>query len=570
MSTRRGLATLVCVVIAVLVPSTAALAAPTAPTVTATAATDVLAESATLNGTVNPEGATGTTTFHFEYGPDTAYGSVTEEVEAYPGDGSTDGTQDIAVSASAAGLMPNRTYHYRLVASNAEATVRSADRTLTTAAAPPAFDDFAFESVSTATATTATITEPVNPRGSATSYHVEYGTTPAYGSVTAPLDAGDGNELTPFTAELTGLTPGTVYYYRVVADNGTGGPVYAQPKALRTDDASLVVSEVSATRAKLDAVLSGFGTDYVVGTYWFEYGPTNAYGSRTPDATLPLGLGHHAVDTVLGDLAPGTTYHIRAVSTAGAATTVGADQTFMTAAAPEVTLDDIGGPATGTVTLRGTVDAKGVPGATYRFSVQGTTGSFATATAALAVPADGAVPVSAQVTGLPAGTHYLVRLTLTSGGRETATAERAFETVAASTGYVTPPGPVDVAPLAYLRCPPACVPSLGTREPATAAPTSRPRVLSSSVKGAIARLRIAVGGAGRLTVTGNGVTAKAVTVGGKTTKTVVLTLTRQGKRRLAAASSGRLRVTARVRLVPARGDAASSTKTITFKRGAIR
>ena len=334
MATRRGLATLACVVIAVFVPSSAAFAAPTAPTVTATAATDVLAESATLNGTVNPEGATGTTTFHFEYGSDTAYGSVTEEVEAYPGDGSTDGTQDIAVSASAAGLLPNRTYHYRLVASNAEATVRSADRTLTTAAAPPAFDPFAPASVYTATATTATVTESINPRGSMTSYRVEYGTTPAFGSVTAPLDAGDGNELSPFTAELTGLTPGTVYYYRFVADNGIGGPVsfIDYEKTLRTDDASLVVSEVSATRARLDAVLSG--TDYVAATYWFEYGPTSAYGSRTPDATLPPRLKHYAVDTVLNDLAPGTAYHIRAVLTSGASTTVGADQTFTTAAAP--------------------------------------------------------------------------------------------------------------------------------------------------------------------------------------------------------------------------------------------
>ena len=81
---------LVMMVAALFVPASQVLAAPVVPTVSTDAASDVAGDSATLHGTVNPEGATGSTTYHFEWRFDTGYGNLTDEVEAYPGDGSTD------------------------------------------------------------------------------------------------------------------------------------------------------------------------------------------------------------------------------------------------------------------------------------------------------------------------------------------------------------------------------------------------------------------------------------------------------------------------------------------------
>lgn len=72
------------------------------------------ANSATLNGTVRPNGAP--TRYFFEYGTTTAYGSVTPTANA--GSGSV----DIPVSAAIGGLEPNTTYHFRIVATNSLGT----------------------------------------------------------------------------------------------------------------------------------------------------------------------------------------------------------------------------------------------------------------------------------------------------------------------------------------------------------------------------------------------------------------------------------------------------------------
>jgi hypothetical protein len=97
---------------------------PAATTGPASAVTD---QAGTLAGTVNSKGAT--TSYRFEYGPTTAYGSSTSDSDA--GSGLT----DVPASASVAGLAPETTYHYRVVASNAGGVVYGADQTFTTAAA---------------------------------------------------------------------------------------------------------------------------------------------------------------------------------------------------------------------------------------------------------------------------------------------------------------------------------------------------------------------------------------------------------------------------------------------------
>ncbi len=87
-------------------------------------ATGVAPSSATLNGTVNPNGLA--TSFHFVYGTTTAYGSATAATSAGSGTAAT------GVSASLAGLAPNTTYHYQLLASNSAGASSGGDRTFST------------------------------------------------------------------------------------------------------------------------------------------------------------------------------------------------------------------------------------------------------------------------------------------------------------------------------------------------------------------------------------------------------------------------------------------------------
>ncbi len=76
-------------------------------------ATNVGSASATLTGTVYPEGAT-VSTCYFKYGTTTAYGSVAQCAQAVGG-----GDSPVSVSADLSGLAPNTTYYFDLVAANA-------------------------------------------------------------------------------------------------------------------------------------------------------------------------------------------------------------------------------------------------------------------------------------------------------------------------------------------------------------------------------------------------------------------------------------------------------------------
>jgi hypothetical protein len=102
-----------------------------APMVTTAAASGITATTATLNGTVYPNGTT--TTAHFEYGLTTAYGS-TVNVTLSPADAS----MGLIVSANISGLQPGRTYYYRLAATNEDGTSTGAGRTLATIRPGPA------------------------------------------------------------------------------------------------------------------------------------------------------------------------------------------------------------------------------------------------------------------------------------------------------------------------------------------------------------------------------------------------------------------------------------------------
>jgi hypothetical protein len=107
-----------------------------APVVTTSAASGVTNGVATLNGMVNPEGAA--TTYQFQYGTSTGYGSVTPASPASAGSGST----AIGVSAELSGLTPSTTYDYRLVATNASGTTYGSNQTFTTPAVTPAGNAF--------------------------------------------------------------------------------------------------------------------------------------------------------------------------------------------------------------------------------------------------------------------------------------------------------------------------------------------------------------------------------------------------------------------------------------------
>jgi hypothetical protein len=119
------------VIAAALLCAPATAAAAEKPTLTTGAATNIEPTTVTLNGFVTPNGAN--TTYYFQYGTSSLYGSVTPAATVVSGSGRT------KVTAAVSGLASATTYHYRLVAQNSVGVARGAHRTFKTKPQPLGF-----------------------------------------------------------------------------------------------------------------------------------------------------------------------------------------------------------------------------------------------------------------------------------------------------------------------------------------------------------------------------------------------------------------------------------------------
>ena len=103
-------------------------AAASKPSATTGGAKAVTYDSATLGGSVNPQGLA--TSYYFQYGPTKAYGGQSAIGSA----GS--GAKGVSVAVAIGGLQPLTIYHYRLVAVNADGTALGSDHTFQTTKVP--------------------------------------------------------------------------------------------------------------------------------------------------------------------------------------------------------------------------------------------------------------------------------------------------------------------------------------------------------------------------------------------------------------------------------------------------
>jgi sugar lactone lactonase YvrE len=228
--------------------------------------------SATLSGTVNPDGVT-VTSCKFEYGTGTSYGSIAE-CPSSPGSGSA----PVTVSASLSGLIPATLYHYRLVAGNANGENGGEDRSFTA----PRHPAIGGESFSNVGSTTATVSAQINPGGSPTTYHVDYGTSVAYGSSTQETSVGGGLEAASVQVQLSGLQPDTVYHARVVATNVIGT---AQGSDLAFTTAAAVTASASTlpdnrVYEMVSPIANADGNVYVPAVASYEESPDEIISSN--------------------------------------------------------------------------------------------------------------------------------------------------------------------------------------------------------------------------------------------------------------------------------------------------
>lgn len=184
---------------------------PTAPTATTNAATNVASNSATLNGKVNANG--GTTTAWFEYGITSGTYSNTTSTQTI-----SSGWSDTSVTADISGLSSKITYYYRLVAQNIVGTTYGSETSFTTIYPPTVTTGLA----TNVTMISTTLNGTVNANGTSTTAWFEYGkSSGTYDKTTTTQDV-SGSSDTSVSIYVSGLSSGTGYYYRLVAQNNAG------------------------------------------------------------------------------------------------------------------------------------------------------------------------------------------------------------------------------------------------------------------------------------------------------------------------------------------------------------
>jgi hypothetical protein len=588
------------------------------PTVTTAAASPVERTSATLNGTIDPEGIA--SKYHYEYGLQNTYGSSTADIDA----GS--GSSAVEAPGPVTGLVPNTTYHYRVVGSNASGSIFGEDQTLTTEAAPPTVDGSpAF--ASSITPTGARVHATVDPEHSPTTFHIEYGTSTAYGSI-APeggAEVGEQSSDQAVATTLTGLQPGTLYHFRVSAEDGIEGPqTGADATFVTAPAAAATASEVTTRKATLSGTIDPHGA---ATTYHFNYGPSTAYGASTIETNGGSGNGEQAVSAHITGLSPSSTYHVQVVATTNGITRSGADGSFTTSPAPTATVSDPVAVTTSSATLQGAANTHGVAGS-YHFEVTATEGSFTTHTAEQPLSAaTGAQPVSTQVSGLPSGQSLKVRLIVSSNESSDVSDAASFATAPLPPeGFPAPPPPSSV----YGCTAPKLNPFNGRPAPgstiaitgsdlglagsvllgedtlvatnwsaggftievptdaagtlgltincghasntvaiatsAARAPSNTFRTGKATVKGSTATLKIRLPGPGKLQVSGAKTKATSVTVAKAGSQTVQLKLNSVGLKALRKAKRRTLTAKVQLRFTPTGGQPATQTATLTFER----
>jgi hypothetical protein len=351
--------------------------------------------TATVNGTVNPNGLP--TTVTFEYGLTNSYGQTLTAQNPVTGN-------DIAnVRADISGLLPDTTYHFRVTAENSLwKNFSGSDKTFHT----PIPETLKATNL---TYTTATLNGTLNAYGLSAIVTFEYGLTDSYGkTVTAAQSPVTGNDITDVSADISGLTPYRVYHFRIKAENSSWKILYGSDKTFHTPmPETLAATNISPTGATLNGTVYSSGIPTMV---TFEYGTDTSYGQEKAAEQSPVtGNESSYVSATLTGLAGGI-YHFRVKTINTGETVYGDDMEFTICSySPTVALLPVTNITPTGVTLNGTVNANGSQTTvTFLYSIIGLRGEgWKTVTADESpVTGYGITNVNANISGLtPGSTH---------------------------------------------------------------------------------------------------------------------------------------------------------------------
>jgi hypothetical protein len=291
------------------------------------------------------------------------------------------------------------------------------------------------------TTNNATLNGTVNPNGTATTAWFEWGAdnTLASPTSTSPQSVGSGSADNVITQAITGLTPGTTYYFRVVASSSAGtvkGSIVScttaaplTPPAAQTF-AATSLSIVGAT-LNGSVIPNGLATDawFVWGTDSLLVNPSTTH--TTAHQAKGSGMTDVSVSESLTGLTAATTYYFKLVAQNAVGTSNGEIGSFNTnSVAPTVSTNAATSITVSGATLNGSVNPNGLATAAwFEWGEDSTLATFDnTATQNIGSGLTDQ-PILATLSGLTVGTTYYFRAAASNSGGVTKGTIRSFPTV---------------------------------------------------------------------------------------------------------------------------------------------
>jgi uncharacterized protein (TIGR02145 family) len=292
------------------------------PVITTTAVSNITATTATSGGNITSEGSSTV----ISRGVCWSTGTTPTIADSKTADGAGAGSFPSNITSLNGGTI----YYVRAYATNEVGTGYGMAMSFTTLGQIPTATSQAATNITT---TSATLNGTVNANFLSTNVTFEYGTTTSYGSTsTATQSPVTGNTITNVSADIIGLTAGTIYHYRIKSVNSVG-TTNSEDITFTTLGQVPTVAIYTTTNVSISgATLNGYvNANYLSTEVTFEYGITTSYGSNITATQSPVtGSTNTNVSASITGLISGTIYHYRIKATNLLGTSYSNDNVFTT------------------------------------------------------------------------------------------------------------------------------------------------------------------------------------------------------------------------------------------------
>jgi MYXO-CTERM domain-containing protein len=321
----------------------------------------------------------------------------------------------------------------------------------------------------------------------------------SFGTRIGATSLGQGSSASTWSQDVSGLSPGTTYFFCAIAQNSVGtsfGAVLSFTSLSAPTVTTVAPQGINNTSALFKGTVNP-GLDAT--TAWFRYSSSDpgscddTFGTRVPSTTIGAGSSAVPYAQLASALTPATTYYFCAIAQSSVGTSFGAVLSFTTTNGPDVTT----APATNVTASAATLNGSASPNLDtttgwFRYSLtkpgvcDDVFGTRAPATGGSSLGA-GSTPVAwSQAIGslLPGATYYYCAVAASSHGTSfgsvasfttpllpvvTTSAATGVSDMGATLNGAANPNALDTT--AWFRYdtsdPGTCNDSFGTRAPAT-------------------------------------------------------------------------------------------------------